>query len=154
MESRQVEKLETLLKELRNTVDEQVTKKLELEMCHRIVEKVSSFSSTCEKCDQHLMDLEKHLIQLKGEQAQLGENDFKLHKQKIEIIRSHLMKQHKLVTSGHYLSIYMSIGTSLGLVFGLVIFDNIGLGLPLGIGIGVAIGAGLDADAKKKDMVL
>ncbi|MRI67530.1 glycine zipper family protein [Gracilibacillus thailandensis] len=48
----------------------------------------------------------------------------------------------------------MSIGTSLGVVFGLLIFDNIGLGLPLGIAMGVAIGAGLDADAKKKGMVL
>ena len=48
----------------------------------------------------------------------------------------------------------MSIGVSLGVVFGLVLFDNIGLGMPIGIGMGVAIGAGLDADAKKKGLTI
>ncbi|AVR01153.1 glycine zipper family protein [Oceanobacillus iheyensis] len=48
----------------------------------------------------------------------------------------------------------MPIGTSLGVVFGLLIFEKIGIGLPLGVGLGVAIGAALDANAKKKGLVL
>ncbi|MFD1849431.1 hypothetical protein [Oceanobacillus bengalensis] len=154
MESQRVEKLKTILEEFRNTVDEKDARKLELGKCNRIIQKLGSFSSECEECFQHFIDLENHIIQLVDKVDELIENDVKHHKQKIDNISSHLQKQHKLVTSGYYLSIYMSIGTSLGIVFGLLIFDNIGLGLPLGMGIGVAIGAGLDADAKKKGMTL
>ncbi|WP_238343583.1 hypothetical protein [Gracilibacillus saliphilus] len=154
MESERVNKLITLLEELGNTVDQQIASKLEINKCKRIVQRLSSFSADCKECYQYLVEFEEHLLQLKDKKDDFVETDVKYHKQKIASISSHLQKQHKLVTSGYYLSIYMSIGTSLGVVFGLLIFDNIGLGLPLGIAMGVAIGAGLDADAKKKGMVL
>ncbi|MFD2658273.1 hypothetical protein [Gracilibacillus thailandensis] len=154
MESERVNKLITMLEELRNTVDEQVAPKLEIDKCKRVVQRLSSFSGDCKDCYQHFNDFEEHLLQLKDKKDNFSDKDVKHHKQKLASISSHLQKQHKLVTSGYNLSIYMSIGTSLGVVFGLLIFDNIGLGLPLGIAMGVAIGAGLDADAKKKGMVL
>ncbi|WP_245548510.1 hypothetical protein [Gracilibacillus lacisalsi] len=136
MESERVKKLITMLEELRNTVDEHVAPKLEIDKCKRVVQRMSSFSDDCKDCYQYLVEFEEHLRQLSGEY--LAEMDVKHHKQKLINISSHLQKQHKLVTSGYYLSIYMSIGTSLGVVFGLLIFDNIGLGLPLGIAMGVA----------------
>ncbi|WP_231710651.1 hypothetical protein [Gracilibacillus suaedae] len=154
MESERVNKLITLLEELRNNADQQVASKLEKDKCKRIVQRLSSFSVDCKDCYQYLVKFEEHLLQLKDKKDYFAEKDVKHHKQKIASISSHLQKQHKLVSSGFYLSIYMSIGTSLGVVFGLLIFDNVGLGLPLGIAIGVAIGSGLDADAKKKGMVL
>ena len=154
MESQRVDKLKTILEEIRKSVDEQVAKKLELDKCERIIERVNSFSSECTECNQQFNDFENRILQLVAKFDQLTENDIKQHKQKIDTISSHLQKQHKLVTSGYYLSIYMSLGISLGMVFGLIIFDNLGLGLPLGMAIGVAIGAGLDADAKKKGMTI
>ncbi|WP_230497637.1 glycine zipper family protein [Pseudoneobacillus rhizosphaerae] len=39
---------------------------------------------------------------------------------------------------------------SIGVVFGLTIFDNIGIGIPIGMCFRLAIGARMDADAKKK----
>ncbi|WP_229683204.1 hypothetical protein [Virgibacillus oceani] len=154
MESQRVDKLKTILEEIGNTADKQVVTKLEIEMCNRFIQRLSSFSSDCEVCYQHFITLENHIIQLKDKLDQLAENDFNYQKQTLATISSHLQKKHNLVSSGYYLSIYMSLGTSLGVVFGLLIFDNIGMGLPLGMGIGVAIGAGLDADAKKKGKTL
>lgn len=154
MESNRLDNLHTILDEFRNTVDDKVATKLEIDKCKRIMNRLNSFSSDCEECSQHFMDLEAYIMQLKDKVDNLTEDDFKNHQQKISSISSHLQNQHKLVTSGYYLSVYMSLGMSLGLVFGLLIFDNIALGLPLGMGVGVAIGAGLDEDAKKKGMTL
>jgi chromosome segregation ATPase len=154
MNSQRVDKLNTILEEIKNTGDDQVAKKLELDKCKRIINRLSSFSSDCEECNQHLINFEKHIFQVNDKRDHLTESDFKQHKQTLGDVSSHLQKQHKLVTSGHYLSIYMSMGISLGVVFGLVIFDNIGLGIPIGISVGLAIGAGLDADAKKKGMII
>ncbi|MFA1819702.1 hypothetical protein ACDX78_05805 [Virgibacillus oceani] len=154
MDSQRVDKLKTILNELGKTVDEEIAKKLELEKCDRIIQKLSSFSPDCEACDQHFIDLENHIMQLRDKSDQLTEEDIKQHKQIIDDISAHLQKEHKLVTKGYYLSIYISMGAGIGVVLGLLVFDNIGLGLPIGFGIGVAIGAGLDADAEKKGMVL
>lgn len=154
MENQRVEKLTTILEELRSSVDDNVASKLDLETCNRIIQRLSSFSSDCVECDQHFIDLEKEIIQLKDKSDTLVEDNFKHQQQKIAAITSHLQNQHNLVTSGYYLSIYMSIGTSLGLVFGLLFGDNIALGLSLGMGIGVAVGVSLDADAKKKGLTL
>ncbi|WP_231495876.1 hypothetical protein [Paucisalibacillus sp. EB02] len=154
MDSQRVDKLYTMLEKFQKKVDEQLATKLEFDKCRRLIQRLSSFSSDCEKCHQRFNDLENHILQLLDKKGRFTENDFKQHRQIMGKISSHLQKQHKLVTSGYYLSIYMSLGTSLGVVFGLLIFDNIGLGLPLGIGIGVAIGAGLDADAKRRGLTL
>ncbi|WP_226376967.1 hypothetical protein [Oceanobacillus halotolerans] len=154
MEGQRVDKLNSTLEEIKSTVGEQDSKKMELDKCKRIIQKLSSFSTDCEECYRHFIDLEAHIEHLMDKKDSLVEDDFKHHKQKIGDIRSHLQKQHKLVPSGYYMSIYMSLGISLGVVLGLLIFDNIGLGLPFGISIGLAIGVGVDEDAKKKGLTL
>ena len=154
MEIRRVDELITILNELGNTVDDEIAKKLELEKCNRIIQRLGSFSPDCEACDQHFIDLENHLMQLRDESDQLTDEDVKQHQQKINNMCDHLQKEHKLVTKNYYLSIYLSMGAGIGVVFGLLLFDNIGMGLPIGFGIGIAIGAGLDADAEKKGLVL
>lgn len=154
METQRVDKLNAILEELRNHVDEKVVTKLELEKWSRLIQRLDSFSFNCEECNKYFADCENHFVQLLDKSAELIEDDFKQHKLKMITISSHLENRHNLVQSGHYLSIYMTIGTSLGIVFGLVIFDNLALGLSLGTGIGIAIGAGLDADAKKKGLTL
>ncbi len=154
MDKQRADKTLSIIRELKHTVNEQVAKRLELDMCERIIQRLSSFSTDCEECIRYFSDLEDHIIQLNDEKDHLEEKNLKHHKQIISNISSHLQQKHKLVTSGLYLSIYMSIGSGLGVVFGLLIFDNIALGLPLGIAMGVAIGAGLDEDAKKKGLTL
>ncbi|MFD1413649.1 hypothetical protein [Oceanobacillus jeddahense] len=143
------DKLTKEIEDLRNSLGEKVSKKLDLDNCHQLIQRLGTLSSECETCYQSFNDLESHLVQLLDKPGQLTKNDFKHHHQKINNISTHLMKKHKLVTKDYYLSIYMSCGLSIGLVFGLL-FDNLALGLPIGLGIGVTVGAILDADVKKK----
>jgi hypothetical protein len=146
----QVDGILTILKELKGAVSKPISTKLDLDKCERVVERLGSFSTSCEECQQHLLELKDHVLQLKANSNQLEDNEIKQYRKMIGHIISHLQSKHKLVTAGYYLAIYMSLGMSLGVTFGLTIFDNIGLGIPLGMCIGLAIGAGLDADSKKK----
>jgi tetrahydromethanopterin S-methyltransferase subunit B len=154
MKDQRVDDVKSMLQALKSTADEETAKKLQWEKCDRIIEKLSSFSSDCEACNEHLTDLEKHIIHLNSKSVSLAEDDIIQLNQKSENISSHLQKEHKMVTSGYYLSIYMTTGMSFGVVLGLILFDNIALWLPIGFGIGIAMGAAMDADAQKKGMVL
>lgn len=142
------------LEELKTSIDIQTAKKLNLDLLQRIIKRLGEFSPECDECSQSLNVLEEYIKLLKDKKGQFDKNDLKQNSIKLNSITSHFQKQHKLVTEGYYLSIFMCLGMSIGLVFGLTIFDNIALGLPIGIGIGVAIGSGMDADAKKKGMVI
>jgi hypothetical protein len=142
------DQVKDLLRELKGT-DAPIYKKLDLDKCERIVEKLGSFSSSCKDCQQHLLELMNVLNLIKGNFDRLDGTNLKQFKQLINGITSHLQNKHKMVQEGHYLALFISLGMSLGVVFGLTIFDNIGLGIPIGMSIGLAIGAGLDADAKK-----
>ncbi len=154
MDNQRVDELNNFLEEIRQKADEKTAAKLELDKCKRIIQRLSSFSSDCEKCDQHFIELENHLIQLKGKAEHLAEDEIKHHRQLVDTISSHLQKQHKLVARGYYLALYMCIGISIGSALGLVVFENLALGLPLGMCMGIAIGTGMDEDAKKKGLTL
>ncbi|MFS0673513.1 hypothetical protein [Ornithinibacillus sp. 179-J 7C1 HS] len=154
MESQRVDELKEILNEIKTLADEKTATKLELDKCNRIVERLASFSPDCEECEQLFPVMEKHVFEMREQIKHIDSFDSQQHRQIITSISSHLTKQHKLITSGYYLSIYMSLGTSLGLMFGLLFLDNIALGLPIGLCIGLGIGSSLDADAKKKDLVL
>jgi DNA repair exonuclease SbcCD ATPase subunit len=150
MDNQRIDKLLAVLTEIRNKIDEDAKTKHQIDKYHQIIQKLGSSASNCEECAQYFSDLENHILQLIDRLEHHEKYDFNQNKQKLDTISKHLIKRHKFIYSGFYLSIFMSIGTSLGVVYGMLIFDNIALGIPIGVGIGVAIGAGLDADAKKK----
>lgn len=154
MENQRLHQLQTSVEEIKIRFGMPTAKKLDLEKCQRILERLNSFATECSECDQHLRSLENHLNELYQLSKPLEDKDYKTHSQTIDKISSHLVKEHKLVTTGLYVSIYMPLGTALGVVFGLLVFDNVGIGLPLGIALGMGIGAGLDADANKKGRTL
>lgn len=138
------------LQELRGTVSKPISKKLQLDKVNRMVEKLDSFSASCEDCQQYLGELNDCLLSIKENPETIDDTNLHRYKKLISNISSHLQKKHKLIEEGHYLAICMSIGMGIGMVLGLTVFDNIGLGLPIGMCLGLAIGAGLDEDAKKK----
>jgi hypothetical protein len=145
-----VEHVKTMISRVRGAVSKKTMSKLDLDKCERIVERIGTFSASCEGCHQHLLEVKNHFTELETNVDRIEETTFKRHRQLINHIISHLQKEHKLIAEGYYLAIFMSIGMSIGVAFGLTIFDNIGLGIPIGMCFGLAIGAGLDADAKKK----
>lgn len=154
MNTQRIEELKILVDELAERGGEKTAAKLELDKCKRIFERLASFAPECVECGHYLDELENHMVQLKDKVDHLTKDEIKQHRLMVVKISSHLQKQHKLVESGYYMSIYMSLGLSLGVVFGLLLFDNIGLGLAMGIGVGLAIGVGKDEDAKKKGLTI
>lgn len=153
----QTESLIQELRELERQLGVKASKRLDLQLVARLLQRSASFANDCATCQRHLDELQSHLHLLMEhvEQDHTGATiDKKEHLSKIHLISSHLQKDHQLITDGYYTSIYMSLGMSLGLVFGLTVTDNLALGLPIGMSIGLAIGAGLDADAKKKGKVI
>lgn len=141
--------IKTKIEKLRSTISKEHSKRLDLNKCERVVDKLGSFSEGCIECQQKLLNLKNHFEQLEAKVNEI-DKESKHHKQVIRGIVSHLQKEHKLVPEGFYLSLYMSIGMSIGVMFGLTIMDNLALGISFGMSTGIALGAGLDADAKKK----
>ncbi|KGP72839.1 hypothetical protein [Pontibacillus yanchengensis] len=154
MQLNHAEKLEELLVNIKEKLDEEDTSKLELERCQRIIHRASTYSSNCKACGDYLLELESHLHDLYEKVEHGKEPNVKEHRSFVGNIVSHMQKEHKLVTKGYYMSVFISIGTGLGLVFGSLLFDQLALGLPIGFMLGIAIGAGLDEDAKKKGNVI
>lgn len=77
----------------------------------------------------------------------------KAYQMNLSLYKNYLMKKYNIVTSGHYIGIWLPLGISIGLPFGLI-FKNIALGIPIGLAIGTAIGSYLNAQAKKENRVI
>ncbi|MBU3227096.1 hypothetical protein [Clostridium algidicarnis] len=137
---------------LRNEVDEKLAERLKLDLLERIYKRLYSFD--CNECNKVINELDDQVRELRNKKGLLDKEELKQHIKKIEAMKLHLQKEHKLVPEGYYTSIYISIGVSLGLIFGLTLFHNVALGLPIGMAVGVGVGSGLDADAKKKGKVI
>jgi hypothetical protein len=150
MNNEQSEKILEDFMLLQSTIDPKVSKKLNLDKWERVLKRLDSFSPDCEECNHLLITYKNHINQLKEKGQLLKKPDFIEHNNTMANFISHLQKEHKLVTDGTNLSIYMSLGLSLGTVFGLLLMDNLALGISFGFSIGIAIGIGLDEDAKKK----
>lgn len=152
--SKQLETLINLLDDIKRAIDKKAAANLELNKWKSMIQGLYSLAPNCEECSKQLQDVEEYLTQLKKKANHSEEIDYKKHKLHYHTISNHLTKQHEIITSGYYLSIFMSIGSGLGLVFGMLIFDNMILGLVFGAAIGLVIGTTLDANARNKGQML
>ncbi|MCI3918858.1 hypothetical protein MO973_01255 [Paenibacillus sp. TRM 82003] len=152
----QVEHLLHDLKELEAQLGVKESKRLDVNLMRRLIQRSDAFAEGCAACRHNLVELQALVEELKvrSRQESAGAPGTKEHQHKRKLITSHLKDDHKLVTEGHYTGIYMSLGVSLGLVFGLTIMDNVAIGLPIGLCLGLALGTTMDADARKKGNVL
>ncbi|MFC2015285.1 hypothetical protein ACFLUP_04790 [Chloroflexota bacterium] len=141
------------INQLKETLNEKDYKKYKLNLLLCVAQRVSEFSPECGQCQIAQQDIST-LAQDLGYLVQTADKDRrKTHLKAIDRIVSHLRKEHKLVTEGHYMGIGMVFGSSIGVALG-AIGDNVGSGIPIGVGIGIAIGAALDAKAKKEGRVI
>jgi hypothetical protein len=154
MENKMVDKLVNELGKLKEGLGEKQVKQLNLKLLERAIIRMGSYSKDCKECEKFLTVLKDHIKNLKKKNGQFGKEDMKEHRRQLDLMISHLQKDHKLVTEGYYVSMYMMMGSGVGLVLGLITFNNPGLGLPIGLCLGLAIGAALDASAKKKGQTI
>lgn len=150
MENKIVENLENLKK----SVDVKSTKKLNLHLSERVIERLLSFMGECEECRAALEKLNNNIEHIIAEHGQLKKADFIVHKKLVSEVISHLTKKHKLVTEGYYMNIFLLIFLGAGYIFGQIIFDNISIGMSFGLSFGIIIGSILDSSAKKKGLVI
>ncbi len=115
--------------------------------------RVAEFYDECGECQLFQQEITAYVNEL-GNMVHLADNvRRKKYAKRLKQTVRHLQNQHKLVPKGHYIGIWMSIGTGIGVAIGAAM-DNVGAGIPIGIGIGVAIGVMLDGKAKKEDRVI
>ena len=138
---------------LENSLSEKDYKKFKLHLLLCVAERVDQFSSECGQCEIFKQDVTT-LIQDVGNLAQIADKAWrKAYFKSMNKVIGHLQRQHKLVTEGYYIGVFMAIGSGLGVALGAAM-DEVGGGIPIGVGIGVALGAALDYKARKEGRVL
>jgi len=128
-------------------------KKFQLDLLLRVTRRVAEFYDECGECQLFQQEITAYVNEL-GNMVHLDDNiRRKQYAKRLKQTVRHLQSQHKLVSKGHYVGIWISIGTGIGVAIGAGM-DSIGGGIPIGIGIGVAVGMMLDKKAKKEDRVI
>ncbi|HEY9063299.1 MAG TPA: hypothetical protein VIO64_22795 [Pseudobacteroides sp.] len=146
---------------LKSNLGAKKVKALQIYRLENILNKLTQYSDGCSECKYLLSIFESQLL---NNLDCIDKSHLKNYMITLKKIISHLHKKHKLITAGHYIGIYMSMGTSLGMLCGMVIglisnkgeFQSIGmsLGMCFGMSIGILIGTIKDSNAKKKGNVI
>jgi hypothetical protein len=77
----------------------------------------------------------------------------KAYRKQLDAITKHLQKEHKLVSKGYYVGIWIVIGIAIASGIGTAL-KNPAIGSGAGIAIGLAIGTYLDRKAEREGRVL
>jgi len=127
-------------------------KKYKLDLLLRVAKRVDDFSSYCGECQMFQQEITRLTGDLQNISLMSKENR-KSYFKTIGNITKHLQKQHKLVTAGHNIGIWIGIGMGIGVAIGAAL-GNPGIGPAIGVALGVAVGSYLDRKAKKEGRVI
>jgi hypothetical protein len=142
-----------IIKPYQDTLPKKEQKKYKLDLLLRVARRVADFSDECGNCQLFQPDITT-LAQELGTLVQMPDKARRKHHLKtIDHIVKHLQDQHKMVTQGHHVGLWIAIGSGIGVALGAGM-GSVGGGIPIGVAIGVAIGLALDAKAKKEDRVI
>lgn len=147
----QKDKLNEMIKELGESIDSNIAKKINFQQLDRISRRLLKYYDECEECKEYT-DLIIKYIEVK-KFIDLDIKELQSFNRDIKAIISHMQKKHKLTIDGYYMSICMSIGLAIGAGLGSAL-KNIALGISLGMLVGVVVGVVVDADYKKKGLTL
>ena len=152
-QNRWYEEITKKLDPYKDSLSKKEQKRYQLDLLARVARRVAGFYDECGECQLFQQEITAYVNEL-GNMVYLADNvRRKKYAKRLKQTVRHLQGQHKLVPKGHYIGIWMSIGTGIGVAIGAAM-DNVGAGIPIGIGIGVAIGVMLDGKAKKEDRVI
>jgi hypothetical protein len=152
-QNRWYEEINKKLDPYRDSLSKKEQKRYQLDLLARVARRVTAFNEECGECQLYQQEIGAYVNEL-GNMVHLEDNvRRKRYAKRLKQTVRHLQSQHKLVPKGHYVGIWISIGTGIGVVIGAGM-SSVGAGIPIGIGIGVAIGTMLDNKAKKEDRVI
>jgi hypothetical protein len=153
IQNRWYEEITRKLDPYKSSLSKKEQKKFQLDLLTRVTRRVAEFNEECGECQLFQQEITAYVNEL-GNMVYLADNvRRKKYAKRLKQTVRHLKSEHKLVPKGHYVGIWISIGTGIGVAIGAGM-DNVGAGIPIGIGIGVAVGMMLDAKAKKEDRVI
>jgi len=141
-----------VINSFKETFSKKEAKKYKLDLLLRVAGRVADFSAECGRCQIFQQDITQ-LIQDLGNVSLLAKEARRGYGRTIKNIVKHLQHEHKLVTRGQNVGLWISIGTGIGVAIGAGM-DSVGGGIPIGIAIGVVIGGYLDSKAKKEGRVI
>jgi hypothetical protein len=151
--NRWYEEITKKLDPYQDSLSKKEQKKFQLDLLTRVARRVAEFNEECGECQLFQQEITVYVNEL-GNMIHLADNARrKKYAKRLKQTVRHLKSEHKLVPKGHYVGIWISIGTGIGVAIGAGM-DNVGAGIPIGIGIGVAVGMTLDAKAKREDRVI
>jgi len=151
--NRWYEEITKKLDPYKDSLSKKEQKKFQLDLLTRVARRVAEFNEECGECQLFQQEITVYVNEL-GNMIHLADNARrKKYAKRLKQTVRHLKSEHKLVPKGHYVGIWISIGTGIGVAIGAGM-DNVGAGIPIGIGIGVAVGMTLDAKAKREDRVI
>lgn len=149
-----LERIDTSLKSLEDSLDRKIQKKLDLKLLKRIALRFHEFSPQCKECKTLMKEMDPYLKGLVENKNRIDKGILKAHFKTKSRYVGHLNRNHELIQLGQNTGLWMSLGVSIGVFLGLTTFDNLAIGLPIGMSIGLLIGSSKDALAKKKDKVI
>ena len=137
----------------KDSLSKKEQKRYQLDLVGRVARRVAQFGDKCGECQLFQQEIIAYVNEL-GNMVHLADDvRRKRYAKRLKQAVRHLQSQHNLVSKGHYVGIWMAIGTGVGVAIGAGM-STVGAGIPIGIGIGVAIGTMLDNKAKKEDRVI
>ena len=136
-----------------DNLNKKEAKKYKLDLLLRVAKRVADFSAECGHCQMFQPEITT-LTQDLGNLIQMPDKaGRKRYLKKINKTVKHLQSEHKLITQGQNLGLWVAIGSGIGVALGAGM-DNVGGGIPIGLAIGTAVGIALDAKAKREDRVI
>ena len=137
----------------KDSLSKKEAKKYKLDLLLRIAGRVDHFSAECGQCQLFQQEITT-LTQDLGNLVQMHDKAKRQsYLKKINNTVKHLQNHHKLITPGHNIGVWISLGTGIGVAIGAGM-GNIAAGVPIGIAIGVVVGSYLDKKAKKEGRVI
>ncbi|HHX01358.1 MAG TPA: hypothetical protein GX739_01670 [Firmicutes bacterium] len=146
-----------VFEKLSKSLSAKAARRLHLSLWERIITRLNSFASDCEKCGQY-RDQVRHsfqdLVNASGGERELSKAMINANQRLKNEIVGHLHHGHGLVVEGYYIATCLPLGVLFGFALGLLVFKNIALWMPLGPAIGAIIGAVRGAYAKSKGLTI
>ena len=142
-----------IINSYQDTLTKKDQKKYKLDLLLRVARRVADFSDECGQCQLFQPEITTLAQDLSSLVQMPDKARRKIYLKTINKIVKHLQSEHKLVTQGHHVGLWIAIGSGIGVALGAGM-DNVGGGIPIGMAIGVAIGLALDAKAKKEGRVI
>ena len=136
-----------------DSLDKKEAKKLKLDLLPRIAARLDQFSDTCGECQLSQQKLKSRVGELGNLTQFPGGEARKQYRKSIDNMVKHLQKEHKLVSKGQNLGIWLAVGVGIGTALNTVL-GNPGIGMAVGIALGIAIGRYMDKKAEREGRIL